>query len=760
MHGPIIRDKVHRQNKKYSMARKKNSQGKPEPKAKGVISGAGEIVEQDINDTLKSNFMPYAMSVILSRAIPEIDGFKPSHRKLLYTMYKMGLLGNTRTKSANIVGQTMKLNPHGDAAIYDTMARMSRGYEALLHPYVDSKGNFGKFYSRDMACAASRYTEAKLDSLCKELFKDIDKDTVDFADNYDSTMKEPTLLPATFPSVMVNANTGIAVGMASSICPFNLREVCETTIALMKDEKHNLLSTMQAPDFPGGGQIIYDQKAMEQVYETGRGGIKVRSRYTVDKEQNCIDITQIPPTTTAEAIVEKVVDLVKTGKLKDITDIRDETGLAGLKITIDLKRGVDADKLMQRLFKQTPLEDSFSCNFNVLIAGAPKVLGVRELLLEWVAFRVECVRRRTHYDLSKKKEKLHLLKGLQAILLDIDKAVKIVRETEEEAEVVPNLMIGFGIDEIQAEYVAEIRLRHLNREYILKRTQEIESLIAEIEDLNSILTSKVRVNNIIVKELTEVANSYGRPRRSMLIFADEIVEDEEEEQVPDYPVNLFFTAEGYFKKITPLSLRMGGEQKLKEEDRITKQLESSNAAELLFFSDKAQVYKIRAADFADTKASILGEYIPARCQMDEGESAVYMAVTQGYNGFMMFFFENGKAAKVELSAYQTKTNRKKLINAYSDKSPIVAAIQLAEDCQVLMTSSTGRMLLFDTGLISAKTTKNTQGVAAMNIKKGQRVVSAKVYAEGDLVNPGRYKKKIPALGALPEKEEAGEQMSL
>ncbi len=616
----------------------------------GVIEGAGEVVEQQITDTLEKNYMPYAMSVIMSRAIPEIDGFKPSHRKLLYTMYKMGLLGTARTKSANIVGQTMKLNPHGDSAIYDTMVRLSRGYEALLHPYVDSKGNFGKFYSRDMAWAASRYTEARLDNICQELFRDIDKDTVDFVDNYDNTIKEPTLLPASFPSVLVNANTGIAVGMASSICPFNLSEVCQTAIALMRDPEHEITSTLLAPDFPGGGQLIYDRNTIEEIYRTGRGGVRIRSRYTYDKSVNCIDITQIPPTTTVEAIVEKVIDLVKQGKLKDISDIRDETGLSGLKVTIDLKRGVDPDKLMQRLFKQTPLEDSFSCNFNVLIAGVPRVMGVGELLNEWTAFRIECVRRRTFNDLKKKKEKLHLLKGLQAILLDIDKAVAIVRGTDEETEVVPNLMIGFGIDEIQAEYVAEIKLRHLNREYILKRTEETEQLEKDIMELQSILDSKSKVKSIIISELTDVSEKYGQPRRTLMIYQNEIEEYSEVEDVPDYPVNLFFTRDGYFKKITPLSLRMSGEQKLKEEDVITQHIESTNSTDLLFFTDKCQVYKAKASDFSDTKASVLGDYIPAKLGMDEGESTLYMAVTKEYEGYMLFFFENGKVAKVDMSA--------------------------------------------------------------------------------------------------------------
>lgn len=743
------------------MAGKREKKQPKAPRAKGYIAGAGEIVEQDVGETLRKNFMPYAMSVILSRAIPEIDGFKPSHRKILYTMYKMGLLGPGRKKSATIVGEVMKLNPHGDAAIYDTMVRLSRGYEALLHPFVDSKGNFGKFYSRDMAWAAPRYTEARLDDISRELFKDIDRDTVDFVDNYDSTMQEPVLLPVGFPTVLVNANTGIAVGMASNICPFNLGEVCKTAVALMRDPEADLFETLQAPDFPGGGLLVFDKAQMGKIYETGRGSFKVRSRYAYDKGQNCIDVTQIPPTATIEVIVEKVVELVKQGKLKEIADIRDESDLEGLKITIDLKRGTDPDKLMAKLYKLTALEDSFACNFNVLIAGAPRVLGVRDLLEEWTAFRVECVRRRTHFDLQKKREKLHLLLGLQAILLDIDKAIRIVRETEEEAEVVPNLMIGFGIDQMQAEYVAEIRLRHLNREYILKRTEETSQLEKDIKELEGILGSKTKVKNIIIAELTEIAKKYGKPRRTMLLYADEVEEAEISEEIPDYPVHLFFTQEGYFKKITPQSLRMSGEQKLKEGDAIARQVESTNAAELLFFSDKAQVYKLRASDFDDTKASVLGDYIPAKAQMDEGERAAAMVATKDYSGFVLFVFENGKAAKVELSAYQTKTNRKKLVNAYSDKSPLVCALYLPEDGEVLMTASSGRMLLFHTGLIAPKTTKNTQGVQAMNLKKGQRVLSCAPYGEGDLQNPVRYRKKLPALGALPDGEESGgEQLSM
>jgi len=742
------------------MAKKKKESKASPGKAHGYIAGAGEIVERDINKTLKDNFMPYAMSVILSRAIPEIDGFKPAHRKLLYTMYKMNLLGSNRTKSANIVGQTMKLNPHGDAAIYDTMVRLSRGYEALLHPYVDSKGNFGKFYSRDMAWAAARYTEARLDDICRELFRDIDKDTVDFVDNYDNTLKEPTLLPATFPSILVNANTGIAVGMASSICPFNLSEICEAAIAFMRNPDFDLFQVLQAPDFPGGGQIIFDREVMQKIYDTGRGSFRVRSRYSYDKSANCIDVTQIPPTTSIEAIVEKIIDLVKQGRIKEIADVRDETGIDGLKITIDLKRGIDPNKLMQKLYKLTPLEDSFGCNFNVVIAGTPQVLGVKQLLDEWTAFRIECVRRRTYYDLENKKNKLHLLQGLQAILLDIDRAIKIVRETEEEAEVVPNLMIGFGIDEIQAEYVAEIKLRHLNREYILKRTEEIESLLRDIKELEGILDSKSKVKTIIIRELEEVAKKYGQPRKSMIIYADDIEEVTIVEEVPDYPVNLFFSKDGYFKKITPQSLRMSGEQKLKEGDLIQRHVEASNNCDLLFFADNAQVFKSKAAEFADTKASVLGDYIPAKMQMDEKARAAYMAVTSDYSGYMLFFFENGKIAKVDMKAYETKTNRKKLVNAYSDKSPLVAALQIVEDCEVLLTASSGRMLLVNTGLVASKATKNTQGVAGMTMKKGQRLISAVPYHEGDLNNPARYKKKIPALGALPGREEGPSQMSM
>ncbi len=727
------------------------------------IMGAGEVVDQKIVDTLEINYMPYAMSVIMSRAIPEIDGFKPSHRKLLYTMYKMGLLNGSRIKSANIVGRTMQLNPHGDAAIYDTMVRLSRGYEALLHPYVDSKGNFGKAYSRDMSWAASRYTEAKLEKIASELFRDIDKDTVDFVDNYDATMKEPTLLPVTFPNILVNNNTGIAVGMASSICSFNLKEICETTINLIKDSDYDIMDSLQAPDFPGGGQIIYDRAKMEEVFRTGRGGITVRSKYTYDKVNHCIDITEIPPTTTSEVIIDKIIEKAKSGGLKEISDIRDETDKSGLKITIDVKRGTDPDALMRKLFKSTSLEEAFPCNFNVLIAGMPRVVGVKELLEEWIAFRTECVRRRVYFDLTKAKEKLHLLQGLQKILLDIDKAIQIVRETEEEAEVVPNLMIGFGIDQIQAEYVAEIKLRHLNREFILKRLQDLEDLEKQIEDMENILKSKARVKKIITGELEDVAKKYGQERKSEIIYASDMEEEEDvEETVEDYPCTFFFTRDGYFKKITPQSLRMSGAQKLKENDEIVQTVESSNAKELLFFTNQAQCYKAKADDFEDSKASVLGNYIPTELGFDEGEVPVYMAVTDDYKGYMVFVYDNGKVGKVEMSCYYTKTNRKKLIKATCDKWPLAGALYIKEDTDLVLTSSAGRMLLINTGLIAPKTTKNTQGVACMRLKKGQRVMGVRHYVPDEFVKQSRYRtKNLPALGALPAAEDTeGEQLTL
>lgn len=743
-------------------SKKKTSQKSISPKTHGVINGAGDIVEQPIVSTIRENYMPYAMSVILSRAIPEIDGFKPSHRKLLFTMYKMGLLTGNRTKSANIVGATMKLNPHGDSAIYDTMVRLSRGYEALLHPYVDSKGNFGKFYSRDMAWAASRYTEAKLAPICNELFRDIDKDTVDFVDNYDNTMKEPSLLPVAFPSVLVNANTGIAVGMASNICSFNLKEICETTAALIRDPDHDIKTTLPAPDFIGGCQIIYDEKTINQVYETGRGSIKLRAKYEYDKSANCIDVLSIPSTTTCEVIIEKIIDLVKQGKVKEISDIRDETGIDGLKITIDLKRGVDPDKLMAKLFRFTTLEDSYACNFNVLIGGVPMVLGVKALLEEWIAFRIECVRRRTYFDRNKKADKLHLLKGLEKILLDIDKAIKIIRETDEEVEVVPNLMIGFGIDKIQAEYVAEIKLRHLNREYILKRTKDIEELEKEIAELDEILKSKARIKTIIVKELKAIAEKYGQPRKSIIIYEDSTKYEEEIEEIPDYPVTFFFTKEGYFKKITPQSLRMSGAHKLKDGDEIVQEIEFSNNCDLLFFTDKCQVYKAKASDFADTKASVLGDYVAAKLSMDEGETAVFMVATKDYKGILLFAFENGKAAKVPLEAYATKTNRKKLTGAYSDKSPLSGIIYLQDDREVLFKASSGRMLLVHTGALSLKSTRSTQGVAVMKLKKGHRLFEISEYKEGTFAKPQRYRtRSMPALGALPSNEDTSdEQLSL
>jgi len=630
-----------------------------------------------------------------------------------------------------------------------------------LHPYVDSKGNFGKAYSRDMQWAASRYTEAKLDPLCNELFRDIDKDTVDFVDNYDGKLKEPTLLPVTFPSILVNANTGIAVGMASSICPFNLKEVCETAIALMQDEEHDVADTLKAPDFTGGGRILYDRAEMENIYRTGRGGIRVRAKYAYDKENNCIDVTQIPPTTTIEAIIDKIIDRVKAGVIREISDVRDETGLAGMKLTIDLKRGVDPEKLMQKLFRITPLEDTFSCNFNVLIAGVPRVLGVKELLNEWIAFRVECVRRRTFYDLTKSKDKLHLLQGLAKILLDIDKAIRIIRQTEEESEVVPNLMIGFGIDEVQAEYVAEIRLRHLNREYILKRTDETGKLEQEIAEMEDILAHRRKIQQIIIGELRDVIEKYSQPRRSELVYAADIVVEEEEEDTPDYPVHLFLTRDGYFKKITPLSLRMSGEQKLKDGDEITQTMESTNNRELLFFTNRCQVYKAKIADFDDTKASVLGDFIPAKLGMEEGENVIYMAVTKDYSGFMLFFFENGKVAKVELSAYETKTNRKKLVKAYSNKSLLAAARFAAEDCELVLQSSAGRLLLLHTGAIAPKSTKDTIGVAVMTLKRGQKLLHVRDYREGEFAKPHRYRtKNLPAAGALLSAEDEGEQLAL
>ncbi len=745
------------------MAKKsKNTSEKPsEPEIKAKIPGAGEVVSQLITDTLETNFMPYAMSVIMSRAIPEIDGFKPSHRKLLYMMYKMGLLTGPRTKSANIVGQTMRLNPHGDAAIYETMVRLSRGNESLLHPFVDSKGNFGKAYSSNMQYAAARYTEAKLDGIAAELFAEIDKDTVDFADNYDSTMKEPQLLPVTFPTILTNDTSGIAVGMASSICSFNLREICAATVELIKDPDYDVAQSIKAPDFVGGGSIVYDRGALGEIFHTGRGSVKVRAKYNYDKANNCIDVTELPPRVTCEAVIDKIVERSKAGTLKEVADVRDETDKTGLKITIDLKRGTDPDKLMKKLYRATPLESVFSCNFNVLIAGAPTVLGVKGLLTEWIAFRTECVNRRVFFDLNKAKERLHLLLGLQKILLDIDKAIKIVRQTEEEAEVVPNLMIGFGIDKIQAEYVAEIKLRHLNREYILKRLDDIDKLQKDIADMEEILASKSRVKKIIIGDLLAVSEKYGRDRKSEIVYPADEDEEESEEPVSDYPVTLFFTRGGYFKKITPLSLRMGGDQKLKEGDEIVQAVEASNAVDLLFFTDKCQVYKARARDFEDTKASVLGDYIGGTLEFEDDEKAVYMTVTSDYKGAMLFFFENGKAAKVDMGGYETKTNRKKLIKAFSDKSKLVAAKYVHEDCEFVLTSSAGRVLLVNSAAVSLKTTKDTAGVGAMTLKKNQRLASVREYKEGEFSKPHRYRTKtLPAAGAGLSAEDVGEQLTM
>lgn len=732
------------------------------PLAENVhIKGAGLVQDEVITDTLKNNYMPYAMSVILSRALPEIDGFKPSHRKLLYTMYTMGLLQGGTIKSANIVGRTMQLNPHGDAAIYETMVRLSRGNESLLYPYVESKGNFGKAYSKNMMYAASRYTEAKLAPICHELFDDIKSDTVDFVDNYDNTMKEPTLLPVTFPSILCNVTTGIAVSMASSIASFNLKEICDTTVALMKNPDHDVSDTLVAPDFVGGGFVIYDKEELDKIYNTGRGSVKVRARYTYDKQYNCIDITQIPPTTTSEAVIDKIIELVKTNKIKEISDIRDETDLSGLKITIDLKRGVNPDTFMTKLYKITPLQDTFSCNFNVLIKGRPVVLGVKGILSEWIDFRLECIRRRLNFNLDKKRKQLHLLKGLSKILLDIDKAVKIVRETESEDEVVPNLMIGFGIDEVQAEYVAEIKLRHLNREYILKRIKDIEQLETDISELESTLASKNKMKKIIINELESVAKKYDTGRKSEVIYdiGDESVEEVVE--IPDYPVTLFLSEQGYLKKIKTANLRLSGEQKLKEGDKMLPEIECSNKDELLFFTNNRQVYKTHVDDFADTKASVLGEYVPGKLEMAEGEQVIYMAVLSEYKGYMIFAYENGKLAKVDISAYATKTNRKKLINAYSGKAELAQAIYIQEDTDIVLCSSSGRMLLINTAGILPKTTKDTQGISAMKLKKTHKVMSLHLYKPGEFEKEWRFRaKNLPAAGAVPGENDVAEQMSL
>ena len=742
------------------MARKKQE---PEKKKKintdGVMGLVGSTTEQPISETLEINYMPYAMSVIVSRAIPEIDGFKPSHRKLLYTMYKMGLLTGGRTKSANIVGQTMRLNPHGDAAIYETMVRLAKGNETLLHPFVDSKGNFGKVYSRDMAYAAARYTEAKLDSICAEIFKDIDSDTVDMVDNYDATMKEPSLLPTTFPNVLVSANQGIAVGMASNLCSFNLKEVCDTTIALMKNPDHDILETLPGPDFSTGAELLFDEATTREIYTTGRGSFKLRAKWRYMKEGNLIEITEIPYSTATEVIMDKVAELIKAGKIKEIADMRDETDLGGLKLTIDLKRGVDPDKLMQKLFRLTPLQDSFPCNFNILIAGMPRVMGVGEILEEWIAWRTDCIKRRIFFQIGKKEDRLHLLKGLERILLDIDKAIAIIRETELESEVVPNLMIGFGIDEIQANYVAEIKLRNINKEYILKQTKAIDQLEKEIADLRDTLNSSRKLKNVIIKELQTVSEKYGKPRKTEIIYdVQETVVEEEEEQVPDYPVTVFVSKEGYLKKITAQSLRMSGEQKFKEGDSLSFSQEATNKAEFLVFTDKFQCYKSRLSDFDDGKASQLGDYLPQKLGFEAGENLAAVVFCGDYKGFVLFFFENGKVAKVPMSAYETKTNRKKLTGAYSDKSPLIKAMALDTDAQMVVYSTDGRAAIFSTAQLLPKTTRNTQGVAVMTLKKKAVLSDAVLLEKSGIVNQSRYRTKtIPSAGALLKEEDSPEK---
>ena len=728
------------------------------PADPNVMGLRGAVVEQPITRTLDENYMPYAMSVIVSRAIPEIDGFKPSHRKLLYTMYKMGLLTGSRTKSANIVGQTMRLNPHGDQAIYETMVRLAKGNESLLHPFVDSKGNFGKVYSRDMAYAASRYTEAKLAPICAELFRDLDCDAVDFVDNYDNTMKEPSLLPTTYPNVLVSANQGIAVGMASQICGFNLGEVCDTTIACLKNPDHDIASTLLAPDFPTGGQIICDNDELRSIYATGRGGLKVRARWRYDKKENVIEVYEIPYSTAIETILDKVAELVKAGKIKEIADMRDETDLSGLKLAIDLKRGVDPDKLMAKLFRLTPLQDTVSCNFNILIAGMPRVMGVGEILTEWTAWRTDCVKRRVYYILNKKKEKLHLLQGLKRILLDIDKAIRIIRETEEEAEVIPNLMIGFGIDQVQAEYVAEIKLRNINKEYILKRVQETAALADEIDDLEDTLAKPGRIRRIIIDELTEVRKKYAVPRRTEIVYSHEIEEEPEEDAPEDYPVHLFLSREGYFKKITPQSLRMSGEQKYKEGDGPSQYFEATNNTELMFFTDKQQVYKTRASEFGETKASLLGDYLPGKLGMDAGENVIFLCLPGDYSGSLLFAFENGRVARVALSAYATTSNRRKLTGAYCDKFPLVQILPLTEDKELALLTNEPRALLVHTALLAPKTTRGTQGVQVMNIKPKYRLERLADVADTGITNQARYRTRtIPAAGALLRPEDSEEK---
>ncbi len=741
------------------MARKKQEPEKKKVNTDGIMGLHGSTTEQPISETLEINYMPYAMSVIVSRAIPEIDGFKPSHRKLLYTMYKMGLLNGGRTKSANIVGQTMRLNPHGDAAIYETMVRLAKGNETLLHPFVDSKGNFGKVYSRDMAYAASRYTEAKLDSFCNELFRDIDFDTVDMVDNYDATMKEPSLLPTTFPNVLVSANQGIAVGMASNICSFNLAEVCQTAIALMENPQHDILQTLPGPDFSTGGELLFDEAATREIYATGRGSFKLRAKWNYVKSGNLIEITQIPYSTTTEVIMDKVAELIKAGKIKEIADMRDETDLGGLKLTIDLKRGVEPEKLMQKLFRLTPLQDSFPCNFNILIAGMPRVMGVGEILEEWTAWRTQCVRRRLYFQVQKKQDRLHLLKGLERILLDIDKAIAIIRETELEEEVVPNLMIGFGIDEIQANYVAEIKLRNINKEYILKQTKAIDQLQQEIAQLEATLNSPKKLQNVIKKELEQVAAKYGQPRKTQIVYdVPDAGQEDPQEEIPDYPVTVFVSREGYLKKITQASLRMSGEQKFKEGDALAFSAEATNRSEILVFTDRFQCYKSRLSDFEDGKASQLGDYLPTKLEMEQGESVVQVVLPGSYQGFVLFCFENGKLAKVPLSAYETKTNRRKLTGAYSDKSPVKSVLSFEEDTQIALYSSDGRALVVSTALMSPKTTRNTIGVSVLTLRKKAVLDRVMALDDSGIVNAARYRSKnIPAAGAVLKDEDVSQK---
>lgn len=711
--------------------------------------------EQKITDTLRENYMPYAMSVIISRAIPEIDGFKPSHRKLLYTMYKIGLLSGPRKKSAYVVGEVMKLNPHGDQAIYETMVRLTRGNECLLHPFVDSKGNFAKQYSRDMAFAASRYTEVKLEEFAKEIFKDIDKNTVDFQDSYDGTMKEPVLLPVTFPNILVNPNQGIAVGMASCIASFNLKEVCETTIAYLKNEKCDIMETLLAPDFSTGAQIIYNKEQLASIYDTGRGSFKLRAKYRYDKKNSLIEVYEIPYTTTTEAIMDKVIELIKLGKIKEITDMRDETDLSGLKLTIDIKRNANPDTLMQKLYKLTPLEDSFSCNFNILIGTTPKVMGIKEILKNWSEFRINCITRKIKFDINKLTMRLHLLEGLKKILLDIDKAIKIIRNTEKDDDVIPNLMIGFDIDEIQAQHIAEIKLRNLNKQYIINKLNEIDQIVDELDRLNNIISSEKEIKKLIIAELKEIIKKYGRDRKTEIITSDEIVEIKMEDTIPDYNLKIFLTKESYLKKITAVSLRSGGVHKLKENDEIILEQEATNRSELIMFTDKANAYKMKLSEIADCKASDWGHFTPNLTEMESDEKAIFAVATTDYSGDMLFFFENGKVSRVPLNAYETKTNRRKLIKAFNDKSKIVCALYIKEDCDIVLYSSIDKLLVFNSKHITAKAAKHAQGITVMNLKKKSTLTNALTVEQAKLTDPESYRARaLPATGYYIKDEDS------